>query len=288
MMWLAGEQPLAKGQIPQLGRLRSIEGRHNALLKELRKTFFGGEPTADGCCAIEGLRIIEEAIRSGLKFRAVFFSASARSKAERLLPQLGAHVETVILPDKLFATAVPSEAPQGVAALARCRTFVPEDILARVEGGPVIALAGLQDPGNLGTIVRSAEAFGAAGMLIGEGTVSPFNPKAVRASAGSVFRLPVVRVKMPQVLGQLRDRGVRLIATSSHKGTLLPQASFVGPLAIFIGGEGAGLARDLIAEMEVVAIPHSPRVESLNAGVAASIVLYEVARQRKAMSSDEC
>jgi RNA methyltransferase, TrmH family len=282
MMWLAGGQPLAKGQIPQLERLRSIEGRHNSLLKELRKAFSAGELTADGCCAIEGLRIVEEAIRSGLKFRAVFFSASARSKAERLLPQLGAHVETVILPDKLFAAAVPSEAPQGVAALARCRPFALEDILARLEAGPVVAVAGLQDPGNLGTIVRSAEAFGAAGILLGEGTVSPFNTKAVRASAGSVFRLPAVRVEIPEILSELRDRGVRLVATSSHKGTPLPEASFAGALALFIGGEGAGLGRDLITEMdEVVAIPQSPRVESLNAGVAASIVLYEVARQRR-------
>jgi RNA methyltransferase, TrmH family len=282
MMWLAGGHALAKGQIPHLGRLRAIEGRHNALLKELRKAFFAAELTADGCCAIEGLRVIEEAIRSGLKFRAVFFAASAKSKAERLLPQLGAHVETVILPDKLFATAVPSETPQGVAALVRCKPFALEDILARWEAGPVVAVAGLQDPGNLGTIVRSAEAFGAAGMLLREGTVSPFNPKAVRASAGSVFRIPVVRVKMPEVFAALRDRGVRLVATSSHKGTPLPEASFVGRLAIFIGSEGAGLGRDLLTEMdEVVAIPHSPRVESLNAGIAASIVLYEVARQKK-------
>jgi RNA methyltransferase, TrmH family len=282
MMWLAGGQPLAKGQIPQLGRLRTIEGRHNAHLKELRKAFLAGELTADGCCAIEGLRIVEEAIRSGLKFRTVFFSSSAKSKAERLLPQLGAHVETVILPDKLFASAVPSEAPQGVAALARCKTFAVGDILARLELGPVLVVAGLQDPGNLGTILRSAEAFGAAGMLLAEGTVSPFNPKAVRASAGSVFRLPVVRAKISEVLGELRAHGVRLVATSSHKGTPLPEASLPGPLAIFIGSEGAGLGRDLLAEMdEVVAIPHSPRVESLNAGVAASIVLYEVARQRE-------
>ena len=272
---------MTRGQIPQLGRLRSIEGRHNALLKELRKGFSSGDLTAEGCCAIEGLRIVEEAIRSGLKFRAVFFSASAKSKAERLLPQLGAHVETVIIPDKLFATAVPSEAPQGVAALARCRSFALEDVLAKSEAGPLFAVVGLQDPGNLGTIVRSAEAFGAAGLLLGEGTVSPFNSKAVRASAGSVFRLPVVKLKMPEILGELRGRGLRLIATSSHKGTPLPEAALTGRLAIFIGGEGAGLGRDLITEMdEVVAIPHSPKVESLNAGVAASVVLYEMARQR--------
>jgi len=282
MMWQAERQPMPKTHVSQVGRLRSIEGRHNTLIKELRKAFSGGDLTVDSCCAIEGLRIVEEAIRSGLKFRAVFFSASAKSKAERLLPQLGAHVETVILPDKLFATAVPTEAPQGVAALARCRNFALEDVLAKSEAGPLVAVVGLQDPGNLGTMIRSAEAFGAAGMLLGDGTVSPFNSKAVRASAGSVFRLPVVKVKMPDILGELRERGLRLIATSSHKGIPLPEAALTGRLAIFIGGEGAGLGRDLIAEMdEVVAIPHSPKVESLNAGVAASIVLYEIWRRRE-------
>ena len=126
----------------------------------------------------------------------------------------------------------------------------------------------------------SAEAFGAGGVLLGEGTVSPFNSKVIRASAGSVFRLPIVQIKLQGTLDQMRERGLRLIATSSHKGTPLDQATLTGPLAIFIGSEGAGLPRDLLAEMtEIVVIPHSPSVESLNAGVAASIVLYEAARQ---------
>jgi RNA methyltransferase, TrmH family len=99
----------------------------------------------------------------------------------------------------------------------------------------------------------------------------------------------VVKVKLPQVLGQLRARGLRLLATSSHKGIPLPEAALSGPLAIFIGGEGAGLGRGLISEMdEMIVIPHSPKVESLNAGVAASIVLYEVARQRRLLSNGEC
>lgn len=264
------------------GRLRRIEGRHNALVKELRLAFTRGEPTPDGHCAIEGLRILEEAIRSGLRFHAVFFSASAEAKAERLLPQIGSHVETVLLPDKLFASAVPSETPQGVAALVRVKTFTLEDVLARAQFGPLLAIAGVQDPGNLGTILRSAEAFAAGGVLLGEGTVSPYNSKTVRASAGSVFRLPVVQVKLSEVLGKLHDQGLRLVATSSHKGNSLSQSDLVGPLAIFIGNEGAGLSRELTAKMdETVAIPHSSNVESLNAGVAASIVLYESWRQRK-------
>ena len=263
-------------------RLRRIEGRHNTLVKDLRRAFSRGELTSDGYCAIEGFRILEEAIRSGLRFRAVFFSESAAVRAETLLSQLGAQVETLLLPDKLFASAVPSDAPQGVAALARWRKFSLEDVLAKSKAGPLLAIAGVQDPGNLGTILRSAEAFGAGGVLLGEGTVSRFNPKVVRASAGSVFRLPVARAKLSGALGRVKEQSLRRVGTASHKGTPLAQANLSGPLAIFVGSEGAGLSRDLIKEMdEIVAIPQAPQVESLNVGVATSIVLYEVMRQRQ-------
>jgi len=269
------------------GLLRRIEGRHNPLVKELRKSFAHGEANDHSVCAIEGWRIVEEAIRSGLNFQAVFFSASAEVRAGRLLPQLGAHVEKLLLPDNLFASAVPSDTPQGIAALVRCRKFTMADVLARSNNGPALAIAGVQDPGNLGTIVRSAEAFEAAGLLLGEGTVSPFNWKTVRASAGSVFRMPLIHLHLPEVLDQLRERGLRLVATSSHKGTPLNQATLNGPLAILIGSEGAGLSRDLLKQMdEILAIPQSPMVESLNAGVAASIVLYEVARQRSQFTTE--
>jgi len=263
------------------GQLRRVEGRHNPLLKSLRKAFAQGEANQDGLCAIEGWRIVEEAIRSGLKFRAVFFSASAGPRTERLLPQLGGHVEKLLLPDNLFASAVPSDTPQGIAALVRRREFTLEDVLARSTNGPVLVIAGVQDPGNLGTIVRSAEAFEAAGLLLGEGTVNPLNGKAVRASAGSVFRLPIVRAPLTKALDQLRESSLRLIATSSHKGTPLNDAMLKGPLAILIGSEGAGLSRDLLKQVdEIVAIPHSPKVESLNAGVAASLLLYEIWRRK--------
>ena len=177
---------------------------------------------------------------------------------------------------------MPSETPQGVAALVKCKTFSVDDVLAKSQAGPLIAIAGLQDPGNLGTILRSAEAFGAGGALLGEGTASVFNSKVIRASAGSVFRLPIAKAKLGDTIAQMKSKGLRLVATSSHKSRPLGEVDLSGPLAIFIGSEGAGVPRDLIAKMdEVVAIPHSPTVESLNAGVAASIVLYEVARQKK-------
>ena len=270
-------------------RLRRIEGRHNPLVKQLRQAFAHAELTEAGDCAIEGLRILEEAIRSGLRFSAVFFRESAQDRADRLLPQIGAQVETLLLPDKLFDTLVPSESPQGVAALVRLKEFTLDDLTERLQVGPIVVLAGLQDPGNVGTILRSCEAFGSAGVILGEGTVSPFNSKVVRASAGSVFRLPIIHnhaaspaAKLEEISEKLRAQGVRLIATSSHKGTPLDQAGWKSPSAIFFGNEGSGLPRDLMAKMDdSVAIPHTPQVESLNAGVAASIVLYEAARQRK-------
>jgi TrmH family RNA methyltransferase len=270
-------------------RLRRIEGHHNPLVKQLRQAFARSEPTEAGDCAIEGLRILEEAIRSGLRFSAVFFRESSQDRADRLLPQIGAQVETVLLPDKLFDSLVPSESPQGVAALVRLKEFSLADVTKRLQVGPIVVLAGLQDPGNLGTILRSSEAFGSAGVILGEGTVSPFNAKVVRASAGSVFRLPMVHhqgksatAKLEEVSEKLQAQGVRLLATSSHKGTPIDQADIKSPAAIFFGNEGSGLPRDLMAAMDdVLVIPHTPQVESLNAGVAASIVLYEAARQRR-------
>ncbi len=260
---------------------RRIEGRHNALVKEIRQAFTRAELTEAGDFAVEGLRIVEEAIRSGLRLRAVLFSESAGNQSAKLMPQLGAHVETAILPDKLFASMVPSETPQGVAALVHCRQSSLSDLLEKLSSGPLVVVAGLQDPGNLGTILRSAEAFGASGVLLGEGTVSPFNSKVVRGSAGSIFRIPVVRAKLAEALPQLRERGVRLMATSSHKGIPLPDANLAGSIAILVGGEGSGVPRDLMGKAdEVVAIPHAPQVESLNAGVATSIVLYEMARKK--------
>ena len=269
-------------------RLREISGRHNAVLKELRRAFAHGELTEDGECAIEGLRIVEEAIRSGLRFRAVFFSESGKRLTERLMPQLKANVETLVLPDKLFASAVPSETPQGVAALVRVKQFKLQDVLGggQTDGRPalVVGVVGIQDPGNLGTLLRSAEAFDATGVVLGEKTVSAYNSKVVRASAGSLFRLPMVRTKSTEVVSQLRERGIRLLATSSHQGTPLYEARLAEPLAIFIGSEAAGVPREVLSMVdEVIAIPHSSKVESLNAGVAASIVLYEAARQRQSL-----
>jgi TrmH family RNA methyltransferase len=261
-------------------RVRRVDSSQNSRVKELRRSFAEAAPNQQGEVAIEGMHLLEEAIRSGLRLGTVFFSESARERAHKLLPQLSAHTEALLLPDSVFASAVPSETPQGVAALVRVKSFTLENILA-AQPTLLMITAGLQDPGNLGTIARSGEAFSVTGLLLGDRTVSPWNWKAVRASAGSLFRLPTAKAELEQVLPEIKKRGVRVLATSSHKGTVISDVDLRGPVALVVGSEGAGVPKDVMAQAdEIVAIPQSSKVESLNAGIAASIVLYEAARQR--------
>jgi len=267
-------------------RLRPITGRHNARLKELRLAFRRAELTPNGECAIEGVKLLEEAIRHSQHLATIFFAESARPLAEKLLPQIAARTETLILPSPLFNSIVPTDSPQGVAALVKLRQHSPAQLLDRAGDGPLLVAAGLQDPGNLGTIFRSAEAFATVGLFLTAGTVSPYNWKVLRGSAGSAFRLPFVQISSAALIPLLRSRGVRLLATSSHvptasshKATALSEVKWTLPLAIFIGNEGSGLPRDLMDQMdETLVIPQAAQVESLNAGVAASIILYEAAR----------
>lgn len=261
-------------------RLRRVTSRQNARVKELRRAFHAASPNLNGEVAIEGMHLLEEAIRSGLRLQTVFFSESARDRAHKLLPQLSAHTETLLLPDDAFAGAVPTETPQGVAALVKVKEHTLNDAFAPRPALLVVA-AGLQDPGNLGTITRSAEAFGATGLLLAERTVSPWNWKAVRASAGSIFRLPSVKVEIVKVLEYAKASGVRVLATSSHKGTMIADVDLRQSVALIVGNEGAGVPREVLAQAdEIIAIPQSSNVESLNAGIAASVILYEATRQR--------
>jgi TrmH family RNA methyltransferase len=200
-----------------------------------------------------------------------------------LLPQFSKHVQIAVVSDSVFTSAVEVDHPQGVAALVR----VPDFQLADVFGTPgvnalVVIAAGLQDPGNLGTLIRAADAFGATGVVTTENTVSPWNAKAVRASAGSLFHLPVVaQVAAAALVSECGKRGVRLLSTAARSPKPLAETDLRSPLCLLIGQEGAGVPRELQrAAAETVAVPMVREVESLNAGVAGAIILYEAARQR--------
>ena len=272
-------------------RLRPVISAQNSLVKELRQAFSQGQ-AVDGLCAVEGIRLIEEAIRSRLKVHALFVSESTRAKAQRVLDQLTRHAEAVLLPDRIFDSAVLTEHPQGIAALVK----VPEHHLQSLfnAGTPlVVVAAAIQDPGNLGTLVRSAEAFGASGVVGIEGTVNHWNPKTVRASAGSIFRLPVLKTSTTELLTELRSRQTQTLAlvaphTDGNFGDgsdprspiRLQEADLTNPCALFVGNEGSGLPREVLGQIDQFVAIQQAKVESLNAGVAASIALYEAQRQR--------
>ena len=241
---------------------------------------------------IEGPHLLDAALDAHLVPRLIVYDPEQLGRGARGRQLLG-RIEAARAAGATALEAAPaaleraSEArtPQGVVAAVATADVAPEKVRARRRGRfrPLLFVVdGVSDPGNLGTILRSAEAFGAAGIFLTEGTVSPYNSKVLRGSAGSIFRLPFLQISSAELVPLLRAHGVRLLATSSHQGTPLPQISWTLPLAIFIGNEGAGLSRELTRQMdETLAIPQTSQVESLNAGVAASIVLYEAAKSQK-------
>jgi len=269
--------------------VRIVQSKHNARLKELRQAL--GSPGRKGELAgIEGPNLIEEAVRAGLAIRCVFVA----QESERLLETLALPETTEILlvPRVALGTALTTETPQPVAALVEPPDWTwPHLLGGRGKALPLIViLAGLQDPGNLGTILRSAEAFGATGIVSLPGTVCAWNSKAVRASAGSVFRVPLIACNERECFAELGEAGVAVWTTAvraAQPGNQfdLAQVDLARPVAVLIGNEGNGVSPDLARQAGgALTIPCPGPVESLNAAVAASVLLYESARQRSRIS----
>lgn len=275
----------ARRKLLLMPRTESISSRTNPRVKRLRAALNGNARLAAGLIAIEGHNLIAEALRSGIPLETLFLTEGVPEP-----PNLPAACEVVRLTQDVFASVSATEAPQGVAALLE-----PPELELRHGPTPLLLIAGgLQDPGNLGTLIRSAEAFGAEAVLLTPGTVSPWNPKTLRASTGSIFRVPVLHVTHAR-LAALRTGGIRILAavtgdSAPHYSASVPitQLDLTTPCAFLIGNEGAGLSADLLALAETrITIPTPGPVESLNASVAGSLLLYEAARQREASHQRE-
>jgi TrmH family RNA methyltransferase len=264
-----------------------IASRANPRVKQLRAAFAGRAKLSGGLVAIEGEHLLYEAMRSGMVFKTIFLSE--RRSAPDWAPR---NVELIELTEDVFASAMDTQSPQGIAALLVPPVWTIDDALP-ANGSLLLIAAGLQDPGNLGTLIRSAEAFGAAAVLTTTGTVNEWNQKALRASAGSVFRVPVVQVDAHD-LAALQSKGLRVLAAvapaSDSQGAIdesspmaASDADLTGPCALMIGNEGSGLSDEWLQLADArITIPTPGRVESLNAAVAGSLLLYEAARQRAA------
>jgi RNA methyltransferase, TrmH family len=269
--------------------IRNIESKDNARLKELRKALSAPGRGVGALVGIEGPNLIEEALRASLLVKSIFLVQGPDQVSERLFEALKLPPETEVLrlPKKLLDQALATETPQSIAALVQPPNWSWSHVLNQNQKKTlVIVLAGIQDPGNLGTILRSAEAFGATGVISLPGTVNAWNPKAVRASAGSVFRMPILAASVDECFAQLKKAGVKVLATTARSTDPSDLTELDGPIALIIGNEGNGIPAALAVRADsTIAIPCPGPVESLNAAVAASVLLYEASRQRVAASS---
>jgi TrmH family RNA methyltransferase len=275
--------------------VEKITSRQNPLVKRFRRVRAGSERHH---IFLEGVRLIEDALAAGVRFETVAFTSSVESndRGLRLLDQLqkipcrGAHV-----PPQVMQAIADTESPQGIAAIVSRPFYELADLFADRPTLLVIA-DGLQDPGNLGTIIRTAEAANVNGLVTTRDTVDPFNQKALRASMGSALRLPVVAdADRADVAQWCRTHNVALIGTRTsplrkpvmiedaaraEKTRAYTDADLTVPLAFLLGREATGLAEATDAD-QFVYIPMSPQIESLNVSAAAAILLYEAARQRQ-------
>ncbi|MCB1020822.1 MAG: RNA methyltransferase [Bryobacterales bacterium] len=245
----------------------------NPLLKEIRKAARRGRATADGLWLAESPHLLEEAADCNAAIEAIVLADRAAPPVLALAERSGAPLRLVS--DAIFDELSTTEHSQGVLALVRPKTWQIRDLA--MAQGPLLALDQVADPGNVGAIARSAEAFGAAGLLLTKGCAWPDNPKTLRASAGALFRLPVAAgLTAETVLAACAEAGRPLLAAAAHGGTPLHEAALAGA-AIVIGSEAHGVSAALAGKAQPIHIP-TRRVESLNAAVAAAIILYEAAR----------
>jgi TrmH family RNA methyltransferase len=291
--------------------MQHITSRQNAIVKRFREL---ARAPHDGEVLLDGEHLLQEALACGVPVEVAAFAdrrvnGNARSPLVRMADDVKKNGGRVVsVTDEVLAAMSPVQHPSGVVAIAHpmpgdlraifrapgasppsgshpaARICAPGSDPARAVTQPlVVVLAGLQDPGNVGTIVRTAAAFGATGIVTVEGSADPFGWKALRGAMGGTFRLPVAaRGTIADVTASARDAKVRLVAAVPRGGTPLPRVDLRQPSAILLGGEGPGLNDAVLrAADETVTIPMRAPVESLNVAVAAALLLYEASRQRE-------
>lgn len=257
-----------------------ISSRQNPLVKRFRELARGSEEHL----LLDGEHLLAEAIACALPIEVAAFSDRAvEARLAGLAAAAGrAGARTVAVTDSILSAMSPVQQQSGVVAIAARRPASLDEIFA---GAPqlVLMLSGVQDPGNVGAIVRAADGCGATGVITGEGTADPFGWKALRGAMGSTFRLPVSPPgPLAPAIRRAKTSGLRVLATLPRGGTFLPEADLRRPVAILLGAEGAGLPAELASLADgSLTIPMRREVESLNVAVTAALIVYEAARQRR-------
>jgi TrmH family RNA methyltransferase len=266
--------------------VRRISSRQNPIVRAYRE--LAADPPADGSrLLLDGVHLVQEACAAGLAFEQVAVStqhADDGSEAGRLADVLLRQgVDVVAVSEPVMAALSPVRSPSGIVAIARrAHTELPA-MLAHPRA-LVVAAVDVQDPGNLGALLRAAEAGGATGAVICGASASPFSWKAVRGSMGTALRLPIAAAARPDaLLASARSTGLRTVASVPRDGEPPAAIDWRSPVLLFVGGEGPGLDPETIAACDArVSVPMEPPVESLNVAVAGALIVYEARRQRAA------
>lgn len=231
---------------------------------------------------IEGQHLFEMAVGASAQIKQVFFTSQYRVKYGPFpegIPEKGCeYIETT---EHVLSRLSDTETPQGIAAVVSYKAHGLGDISLRAN--PLLVVCdGIRDPGNLGTIIRTSDAFGAHAVVLLPGTCDALAPKVVRASAGSIFNVPVLSAGQEELLGWLQAKKINLIVTDTNADRIIYEADLLNPVAFVFGNEGAGVGPDIKERREICfRVPMPGRAESLNVAVCAAIALYEAFRQRR-------
>jgi TrmH family RNA methyltransferase len=262
-----------------------ITSRTNPKIKEIRLLKQAKHRENRGEYFIEGIRLVEEALEEAGSVRQVLFSPrlGTTPRGEKLLTAARRKfqgAEWIEVDEEALASVSDTRTPQGILTVLQKRPWTWKDVESRK--GPVLCFHELQDPGNLGTIFRVLEAGGGAGLVLTSGSVDPYSPKVLRASAGSFFRLPFLICPSPEaVLRELRNRGFRIWAAAASGASSFWQVDFSRPTALLLGQEGGGLPEEWRTQADgTLTIPMAAEIESLNVATAAGLIVYEAFRQR--------
>jgi RNA methyltransferase, TrmH family len=255
-----------------------ITSRRHPVVKTFKEAALGKDSAR---AVVDGWHLLDEAQSAGLPIDMVAVTDSAIGDRQPLLDALRADgVAVQSVSPEVLAALSPVQSPSGVVALIRRPT---PTIDAMLDALALVLLAhDVQDPGNLGAIIRAADAGGATGVVCAGSSASPWRPKALRAAMGSSFRVPVVQCSdVLTTIATLRQAGLTIVAAVPRAGVMMHDADLRRPTAIVLGGEGRGLQEDVLAAVDIpLSIPMRPPVESLNVAVAAGLLVYEARRQR--------
>ncbi|WP_249716582.1 RNA methyltransferase [Paenibacillus sp. J31TS4] len=262
-----------------MNNIQELTSVNNPKIKQWAQLLTRKGREAQGKYLLEGTHLVQEALQAGAPVEAILFQVD-----KGLPPELAglAHgtAEWYAVPEPVLAKCSETKTPQGIVAVV-AKAGSGAEAWLYAEDALVVAVDGVQDPGNLGTIIRAADAAGATGVVLGAGTVDLYSPKTVRATMGSLFHVPVVSADLPALLAEAGRRGIRTVTARLDAKQTIYEADLAGPVWLILGNEGAGVSAEAAAlATDSVLIPMRGQSESLNVAMAATVLLYEAMRQR--------